>query len=198
MTDSSGSVPFRITICGLDELGSLCEAGVSHVLSILDPAAPAPPAFGAFGGHERLELRFDDVIEERPDYLAPTGAQVEEVLAFGRTLDGAAGERHLLVHCHAGISRSTAATTLILAQARPDRAAAEILDEILAIREKAWPNLRMIEFGDAALGRGGTLVREAARVYAAQLRRRPPLEQFFIAAGREREVRLALSGGATG
>jgi hypothetical protein len=41
------------------------------VLSILDPAAVQPPAFGSFGEHERMELRFDDVIEERPDRVAP-------------------------------------------------------------------------------------------------------------------------------
>jgi hypothetical protein len=39
------------------------QAGVSHVVSILDPDWPMPSAFGACGEHQRLELRFDDLIE---------------------------------------------------------------------------------------------------------------------------------------
>ena len=55
--------PLNITVCGLDELAAHCETGASHVLSILDPDHPVPEAFGRFGEHEKLELRFHDVIE---------------------------------------------------------------------------------------------------------------------------------------
>jgi len=55
--------PFRISVCGIEELTGHCEVGVSHVLSILDPDWPVPEAFGAFGEHSRLELRFHDVID---------------------------------------------------------------------------------------------------------------------------------------
>jgi hypothetical protein len=79
-------VPFRTTICGIDELGDHCELGVTHVLSILDPDAPEPPVFGSFGEHSRIELRFHDVIEERlglpRDWAAPAG-QVFGILALG-------------------------------------------------------------------------------------------------------------------
>jgi hypothetical protein len=43
--------------------------------------------------------------------------------------------------------------TLILAQARPDLSADSILSEVLRIRSRAWPNLPIIELGDALLGR---------------------------------------------
>jgi len=93
---------------------------VTHVLSILDPDWPVPDAFGSFGEHERLELRFHDVIEETPGMLAPTQENVAQVLAFGRDMLGEpAPGAHLLVHCHAGVSRSTASMILIVAQARP-------------------------------------------------------------------------------
>jgi predicted protein tyrosine phosphatase len=91
-----------------------------------------------------------------------------------------------------GISRSTAALTLLLAQACPDRSATELLDEILRIRDRAWPNLRMLELGDALLGRNGEIVDAVAGVYEAQLRQRPHLEQFFRDGGRAREVEHAL------
>ena len=38
--------PFRISVCGIEELQGHCETGVSHVLSILDPDWPVPEAFG--------------------------------------------------------------------------------------------------------------------------------------------------------
>jgi hypothetical protein len=56
------STSFRVTICGIPELGEHCEAGVTHVLSILDPLWPDPPAFADFAPHRRLALRFNDII----------------------------------------------------------------------------------------------------------------------------------------
>ena len=188
MTTSADFVPFGLTVCGLEELDGFCEVGVSHVLSILDPGWPAPTAFGTYGEHERLELRFHDIIEEQPELQAPQREHVETVLAFGRDLlrEGKAG--HLLVHCHMGISRSTAAMTLLLAQARPDRPAAEALAEVARIRPRAWPNLRMVEFGDALLGRNGELIEAAHRRYAEMVAAQPRLADYFIEAGRGREV----------
>jgi hypothetical protein len=55
-------VPFKITVCGIDELGDHCDVGVSHVLSILDPKEPELPVFGSFGEHARVELRFAQAI----------------------------------------------------------------------------------------------------------------------------------------
>lgn len=40
---------FRVTICGIPELDEHCAAGVTHVLSILDPGWPDPAAFAQFG-----------------------------------------------------------------------------------------------------------------------------------------------------
>ena len=44
----SDDLPFRLTICGIPELDGHCTAGVTHVLSILDPDFDDPPAFAAF------------------------------------------------------------------------------------------------------------------------------------------------------
>jgi len=183
------NIPFKITVCGIDELPEHSAVGVTHVLSILDPAWPVPDAFGTFGEHERLELRFHDLIEDTADMLVPEREHVAQVLAFGRTLlDEPAPGAHLLVHCHAGISRSTASMILIVAQARPQVPAEAIVQEIFRMRPKAWPNLRIIEMGDAMLGRGGTLVAAVTAVYREQLAARPHLAELMIGGGREREV----------
>src|SRR5439155_3265952 len=149
--------PFRITICGIPELDEHCAAGVTHVLSILGPDWPDPEAFAAFPPHRRLTLRFHDIIEPDPDRVAPSRYDVERLLSFGRELH-AATNSHLLVHCQAGVSRSTAATALILAQAYPERPASAALDAVVQLRPRAWPNLRIIELGDELLGRGGEIV----------------------------------------
>ena len=74
--------PFRITICGIEELAGHCDDNVSHALSILDPEWPVPEAFGAFGEHAKLELRFHDVIDEyNADMIAPQQEHVAELLA---------------------------------------------------------------------------------------------------------------------
>jgi len=182
---------FRVTICGIPELGEHCEAGVTHVLSILDPDHPDPVAFAAFAPHHRLSLRFNDIIEWDADRLAPSRTDVERVLDFGRVL-GETANSHLLIHCHAGVSRSTASAALILAQAEPTRPAKDIFAAIVGMRPRAWPNLRILEFGDAILGRNGEIVAAASTVYRGVLDREPYLQEAMIDGGRAREVTAAL------
>jgi predicted protein tyrosine phosphatase len=187
----TNSASFRVTICGIPELGAHCAAGITHVLSILDPEWPDPPAFAGFAPHRRLALRFHDIIEPAPRQLAPSRDDVERLLAFGRELDEPAGN-HLLVHCHAGVSRSTAAAALILAQAYPDRPAGRALEAVAQIRPRAWPNLRILEFGDAILGRDGEIIAAASALYRRVLDREPYLQEAMIDGGRGREVIAAL------
>ena len=187
-------LPFRITVCGLDELADHAEARVSHVLSILDPEWPIPEVFGTYGEHKKLELRFHDVIEHEPGRVAPSETHVEQLLSFGRDLDREPNPTaHLLVHCHAGVSRSSASMALLVAQAKPEQSGELIFAEILKIRPQIWPNLRIIEMGDRALGRNGDLVIAAHGVYRTQMERIPGLADQFRSGGRGREVDAALA-----
>ena len=190
MTSDSQFVGFRITVCGVAELAGHSAVGVTHVLSLLDPGFPDPDAFGAFGEHERLDLRFHDITEERPGMQAVSREDVAALLRFGRDIMREP-EAHLLVHCHMGISRSTASMALILTQARPDRPALEALAEVRRIRNRIWPNLRVIELGDELLCRGGELVAAAIARYRHVIERRPDVAQTMTEMGRGREVRAA-------
>lgn len=182
-------VPFAITVCGIEELPTHRDRRVSHVLTLLDPGWPTPETLTELGAAEWLEMRFHDVVDPGPEWTAPAVEHVERLLAFGRTLPA---DGHLLVHCQMGISRSSAAMLLILAQARPDRPAAEALAAVVGIRDLAWPNLRMVEMGDALLGRGGTLVTAVCGRYGDMLRRRPKLRDAMIRLGRSRELESAI------
>lgn len=190
------TLPFRMTVCGIHELPDHRATGVTHVLSILDPDYPVPDAFGGYGAHSRLELRFHDILQDRPGYVLPRPEHVDQILALGRSLPAEApGHAHLLVHCHAGVSRSTASLLMIMAQARPELTAAELTQTLLGVREKAWPSLRMTEFADSALGRGGALVRAATAVYRYQLTVRPHIADLMIRDGRGREVEAGRAAG---
>jgi predicted protein tyrosine phosphatase len=180
---------FKITVCGIEELAKHCEARVSHVVSILDPAWPVPLALGAYGEHDRLELRFDDVIGPVPGKVPPNPEHIRQLLALGRRLMAEpAPTRHLLIHCGAGFSRSPAAVALLLAQAAPPIAPGDIAAEVLRLRPTAWPNLRIIELGDSLLDRRGELVEAASRIYRHRLAHQPGLAELMIANGRKREV----------
>lgn len=189
MTFKSTLVPFGISVCGVDELAGFAEHGVSHVLSILDPGQPEPQALAAFPAHARLDLRFHDIIEEREGEIAPSVSDVDLLLAFGRDLQAEPQTRaHLLVHCHAGISRSTAAMVLLLAQARPDEKGETIVSEVVRIRTRAWPNLRIVTLGDTLLKREGALIAAVRGQYARRLADTPELAQIFREVGRGDEI----------
>ncbi len=182
----------RITICGIPELGEHCEAGVTHVLSILDPGWPDPVAFLDFPPHRREALRFHDVIAPVSDAtIVPSDRHIAELLEFGREVMAAGPEAHLLIHCHAGISRSTASAALLLAQADPARDPAEIFAEIGRLRPRAWPNLLLLELGEAALGRHGEIAPAVAAQYRRVAAADPSFALFIRDSGRRREAILA-------
>ena len=114
---------------------------------------------------------------------------VPEEIAQGREVSETPGA-HLLVHCRAGVSRSTAAA-LILLQVHPEWPASAALHAVAAIRPRAWPNLLILEFGDALLGRNGEIVAAAGAIYRRVLARDPEFVDQMIDAGRDREVRAA-------
>ncbi|HYZ40298.1 MAG TPA: protein-tyrosine-phosphatase, partial [Stellaceae bacterium] len=128
--------------------------------------------------------------EPQPDQLAPTRQDVERLLVFGREVSETP-EAHLLVHCRAGVSRSTAAAALILMQAHPEWPASAALDAVAAIRPRAWPNLLILELGDALLGRNGEIAAAAGAIYRRVLARDPEFVDQMIDAGRDREVSAA-------
>lgn len=185
-----------LTICGLEELESHSARGVTHVLSIIDPGWAEPEVFGRYDPHRRTTFRFHDAIEPEPHLVLPQREDVEAILDFGRDLDDAAGgEGHLLVHCHMGISRSSAAMTMLLAQAHPEEDENDIADRIRAIRPIAWPNLRMLTFADELLERDGRLVAAAGRLYAKSLAERPHLAETMTRINRAQEVELGRAHG---
>jgi predicted protein tyrosine phosphatase len=184
-----------LTVCGIDELPAHRARAVTHVLSLLDPEWPTIEAFRGYGAHRRATLRFHDIIDPAAGMTPPTPAHVAEILRFGADLEAAGadgGTGHLLVHCHMGVSRSTAAMLALLAQAGPDEAEDRLFARLREIRPQAWPNSLMVGHADDLLGRGGRLLAALRRHYGHQLRRRDPdFRAWMTGLGRAREVDMA-------
>lgn len=186
MSDGSPLLPHKLTICGLNELAGFAADGVSHVVSIIDPEYAEPAAFADYGSHVRKTFRFDDVIDPRPGFTAPTSDDVERLLELGEDL-AAAPAGHLLVHCHAGISRSTAASAILLAQFNPGREP-EAFALIRQIRPRSWPNSRMVLLADSILGRAGALADALRDHFVHMAFAHPDLAELVSTHGRAHEV----------
>jgi predicted protein tyrosine phosphatase len=137
-----------------------CEqaAGFDAVISIESPGATALtgrlPRFGARPAPAHEVLCFHD-IEDADQATAPQRHHLAAGLAFARRH----AEGRLLIHCFAGVSRSTAIAYAILidrAGAHGDEGA--VLEHLLALRPQACPNRLMVRHGDALLGRGGRMI----------------------------------------
>lgn len=183
-----------LTICGIDELPDHGPRAVTHVLSLLDPDWPELTGFKSYGTYRRTTLRFHDVIDPGPGLTLPTSDHVGEILNFGNELAAEAGgavARHLLVHCHAGISRSTAAMVSLLAQINPREPEDRLFERVRQIRPQAWPNSLMIGYADEILGREGRLTAALRRHYGVQLRQRPEFADWMKRLARDRELDMA-------
>jgi predicted protein tyrosine phosphatase len=183
-----------LTVCGISELPDQRARAVTHVLSILDPDHPDPEAFQAYDPHHRTILRFNDVIDPLPGMILPEPRHVEAILRFGKDLAQDRASRtdgHLLVHCHMGISRSTAAMLTLLAQTYPDESEDRLMERLAEIRPQAWPNSLMVQFADDLLSRRGRLTDALRRHYARQIHRDPKTAEWMRQLGRGREVDMA-------
>ena len=176
----------KVTICGIPELPLHCSTGVSHVLSIIDTHEPRPPALDDYFEIDHELIRFDDVVAEYPGFEACTPAHIVKVLAFGERVH-ADPQGHVLVHCHAGISRSTAAAAILMAQHAPGQEEAAFL-KLLGMRKHGWPNTRMVEFADELLKRNGAMLRGLVAYRRALIEAKPHLSQVVRNIGRGHEL----------
>jgi predicted protein tyrosine phosphatase len=179
-------LPYRIVICGLSELAAHARAGVSHVVSILDPTWPDPDDFAHYGPHRRVVYRFDDVVEVGLGYVAPTRRDVAAILELGRELLGEQVDQ-LLIHCHAGVSRSTATAAILMAQDNPGREG-QVFEELDRVRPRSWPNRLMLRIADEMLRRDGALV-AALRAHQFHVARNfPEFAEMLALYGRAHEI----------
>lgn len=101
-----------------------------------------------------LVLAFEDVDDDTLGVQVATPDQVGEALAFARAQVG----RTPLVHCYHGVGRSAAVALAILADRAGPGGEQAAMDQLLALRPQATPNLVVVKLADELLRRGGALV----------------------------------------
>ena len=135
---------------------------------------------------QRHDFRFHDDITEREDRRPPNADDVAAVISMGTEL-AADSVDHLLVHCWAGMSRSTSIAMTLMAQASPGREA-EIPDALLSVRTPAWPNSRIIDMADAQLGAEGRLIAAKEEVFRRVVRNHPQMIEMMENFNRGHEI----------
>lgn len=180
-----GLLPFKVSICGVAELEQFA-GDVTHILGILDPGTPQPDGYVHHPKALRDEFRFYDIVTEQDGRSMPTEHDMAAILKVGEKL-AAQPVRHLLVHCYAGVSRSTASAVALMAQRNPGRAA-DIFAALGDIRPKAWPNSVMIGHADRLLNLGGTLVEALRLHHIAVAHRHPEVRTLISSVGRGHEL----------
>ncbi|PYF04077.1 putative protein tyrosine phosphatase [Rhodopseudomonas faecalis] len=145
-----------IHVCSLAALHpTVAATGASHVLTVMARVAQVQrPASVAEANHLRVEM--DDITDELDGFNAPSLDHIAMVLDFVRGWDRAAP---LVVHCYAGISRSTASAFLAACALNPHRDEITIARQIRQASPSAFPNRRIVELADRALGRQGRMLR---------------------------------------
>ena len=179
-------LPFKVSICGLDEIERFAGAGVSHVVSLLDPDWPDPDGWAALGPVEHHRFHMHDIVSDMPGWRPPLEEDVERLLEVGDLL-ARSDVDHLLVHCHFGRSRSTAAALILKTQHHPGREG-EAAEALLAVRNPLWPNSRMVAYADRLLERDGRLIAAARGLYARVAREHPYFADFIRRTERASEV----------
>jgi predicted protein tyrosine phosphatase len=103
-----------------------------------------------------LILAVDDITAHQDGYTVPGEEHVARLIQFVRGWDRAAP---MVVHCFAGISRSTAAAFTAACVLNPERDEAQIARAIRSASPTAQPNARIVTIADRLLKRDGRMIR---------------------------------------
>lgn len=145
-----------IHVCSLADLHPTVKAtGATHVLTVMakvEQVERPPSVLQA----NHLRVAVDDITEAMDGFVAPSDSHVGQVLDFVRGWDRKAP---LVIHCYAGISRSTASAFAAVCALNPHRDEVSIARQIRAASPSAYPNRLIVTLADAALGRQGRMVR---------------------------------------
>ncbi|MEI8146101.1 MAG: protein tyrosine phosphatase [Alphaproteobacteria bacterium] len=149
----------HLHVCSLSRLADTVEAtGARHVVTLINAATPvARPTVIAPEDH--LFLGMNDIVTPMEGYEAPGETHVRELLSFAERW-WAEGTRAtpLVVHCWAGISRSTAGAFVAACALNPHRNEAHLADLIRERSPSATPNRRIVAIADDIMGRKGRMV----------------------------------------
>ena len=137
-----------IQICSLETVRKIELAPYSGVITIENSTIENPFRI-EYGPPEQLVLRFDDISNTTADYIKPQKFHIEKALVFADKVSHGA----LLIHCHAGISRSSAIALAIITKSLGAGRESEAVQYLEKINPNARPNQSLILMADEILDR---------------------------------------------
>jgi predicted protein tyrosine phosphatase len=151
-----GRFPTMIHVCSLARLyTTVDETGARRVVTLLrNTDQVLRPAVITQDNH--LVLSMDDIVAPLDGYEAPAREHVERLIDFVGRWDRVAP---LVVHCYAGISRSTAGAFVTACALNPKRDEMQVAWALRRASRTATPNARIVALADKLLGREGRMTR---------------------------------------
>jgi predicted protein tyrosine phosphatase len=138
---------------------TVANSGASHLVTLMNVGAVERPPSIAAGNH--LVIGLSDISQPLDGHVLAAEEHVARLVAFLRAWDRRAP---LVIHCWAGISRSTAGAYVAACALAPKRDEQQIADALRAAAPSATPNARLVALADAMLGREGRMIRAIARI----------------------------------
>lgn len=144
-----------IHVCSLSKVEeTVTKTNAGRLLSLLAAGTEVVrPASITRENH--LHLVMHDIAVAQEGMTMPGEEHVVTLLDFARQWDRS---RPLVVHCYAGISRSTASAYIIAAALAPKRDEAELAETLRRLSPTATPNPRLIAIADTLLDRRGRMI----------------------------------------
>jgi predicted protein tyrosine phosphatase len=153
-------MPF-LQVCSLARLASTVRAtNASHVLTLINDRTPVTRPT-EIREQDHLFIAMSDIVEPLEGHIIPAEDHVRRLLAFVQAWERS---QPMVIHCYAGVSRSTAAAMITACALNPARAEHEIAEIIRARSPTATPNLRLVAVADTLLGREGRLLKAAEKI----------------------------------
>ena len=142
------------------------------LLTLLSPGHPETD-WSTFACERHVRLAFHDIVEPMPGLTLPDLAMMQAVLDFGRHHES---QRPLLIHCWAGISRSSAAAFVIACDRNPGFER-DIANELRRRAPFVTPNRLMVRLADDLLARDGRMIEAIEKIgRGAEAREGEPYE----------------------
>lgn len=144
-----------IHVCSLARLHeTVRQTGALHIVSLLkDTDRVERPNHIRESNH--LVLGMDDITSPMDGYVIPCEEHVGRLISFVRGWDRA---RPLVMHCYAGISRSTAGAYVAACALNPRRCELTLAMDLRRVSATATPNPRIVRIADRMLGRSGRMI----------------------------------------
>lgn len=144
-----------VYVCSLSQIAAtVASTNASHLVTLInDGTLVVRPDSIPAGNH--LFIGINDITEPQDGMVVPGEEHVERLLDFASAWDR---NRPMVVHCYAGISRSTAAAYITLCATRPERDEREIAQRLRTASRFATPNSRLIAIADRMLERDGRMI----------------------------------------